>query len=121
MPLNIDSKVIESFHLMYDDFPEPAMLIHKSREMLAVNKACKLLGVAPGMFCNKQGKPEVHKGCLADKALKAQCAAWMKYPAPNRPDDSAIAFWLPVNGYPDIYVHFAVGNAKNYTGAPTFA
>ena len=92
MPIPTDSKLTEAFHLMYASFPEPVLLIHKSREILAVNRAGQLSGVAAGMFCNRQGNPEAHRGCLADKALKAGTAAWMKYPAPNRPDDSAIAF-----------------------------
>ena len=116
----MDKQLIESFHLMYDHFPETVMLIHKSREVLAVNKAGALAGMAPGMFCNKLGKPEVHQGCLADKALKAQSAAWMTYPAPNRPGETAVTFWLPVDGHPDIYVHFAVGNSREYVTPPSF-
>lgn len=120
MTLTIDSQLAEAFHLMYDHFPETVMLIHKSREVLAVNKAGALSGLAAGMFCNKQGSPEVHQGCLANKALSAQSAAWMKYPAPNRAGDTAIAFWLPVSGHPDIYVHFAVGNIRDYATPPAF-
>lgn len=121
MATDVDSQLVEAFHLMYDHFPETVMLLHKSHEILAVNKAGKLSGLANGMFCNKQGKPELHQGCLAHKALKAQSAAWMKYPAPNRPDETAVTFWLPVSGHPDIYVHFAVGNSRGYDAPPAFA
>jgi hypothetical protein len=33
----VDSKVIEEFHLIWDHFPEPVTLVHKSREVIAVN------------------------------------------------------------------------------------
>ncbi len=51
----IDAKVIEAFHLMWGGFPEPATLVHKSREVLAVNPACQKIGREKGMNCAKPG------------------------------------------------------------------
>lgn len=62
----------KAFHLMWDHFPEPVSLIHKSKCVVAVNPACSSIGRTVGSICIKHGKPEAHKGCLALKALKKQ-------------------------------------------------
>lgn len=33
-----NQNVIDAFHMMWDNFPEPVMLIQKSRHIYAVNK-----------------------------------------------------------------------------------
>ena len=43
--IDVPQSVIEAFHLMWDEFPEPAQLHHKSRMILAVNKASAALGM----------------------------------------------------------------------------
>ncbi|WP_281289442.1 hypothetical protein [Sporomusa termitida] len=40
----IDSKVMEAFELMWGNYPEPATLVHKSREIIAVNAAGRSFG-----------------------------------------------------------------------------
>ena len=42
-----EQKVIESFHMMWDNFPDPVMLIKKSRDIYAVNK--KAASSAPAL------------------------------------------------------------------------
>ncbi len=54
----IDSKIIEAFHLMWGNFPEPATLVHKSKEVIAVNAACEVIGRVKGMNCATHGAPE---------------------------------------------------------------
>ena len=62
---------------MWDNFPEPASLVHKSREVMAVNKAHQKLGLLkPGMNCSRIGEPGAHAGCLANKALAAEQAMY---------------------------------------------
>ncbi len=114
-PLPAD--VIEAFHLMWGNFPESATLVHKSREVIAVNKACEKAGFCrPGMNCAKIGSPEIHQGCLANKALAAREAAHVFTPSP---EGDVIGFWLPLDGYPEHYVHFSVGASMDYkTGSP---
>ncbi len=107
----VDSKVIEAFDLMWGKFPEPVMLVHKTREILAVNEACRDAGGVVGRKCSQNGTPEQHKGCLANQALAAQET---KYSKSKKGDKEIIGFWQPVTGYPDIYVHFGIGTMIDY-------
>jgi hypothetical protein len=109
--LMVDSKIIEAFHLMWSKFPEPAMLIHKTREILAVNEACKnaeeIKGIIDeelvGKKCVSMMSPEIHRGCLANKALQTQQAMSMKKEFGGL---EVSTYWIPVSGCPDVYVHF---------------
>ena len=53
--VQLPQSVIDAFHLMWDGFPEPVQLNHKSRRIMAVNKAAAAMGLAPNLFCNKLG------------------------------------------------------------------
>ncbi len=101
----------KAFHLMWDHFPEPVSLIHKSKCVVAVNPACSSIGRTVGSICIKHGKPEAHKGCLALKALKKQTGM---YRAGTFEKKSFVVFWLPVDEHPDYYLHFAVGRFYDY-------
>lgn len=110
----IDEKVIEAFELMWGHFPEPTSLVHKSREVIAVNAACKSIGLEKGMNCATRG-PEPHKGCLANQALKTQQPVYTKIKIGER---DIISYWLPVDGYPEYFVHFGVGVTIDYDAIP---
>lgn len=59
-------ELIEAFHLMWDNFPEPVTLVHKSREVVAGTRQMLITGnqasfvqerVSAGhMLCAKQTK-----------------------------------------------------------------
>jgi hypothetical protein len=102
----VDDKLIEAFHLMWGNFPEPVMLVHQTREILAVNEAFSKLGVVAGIKCSSIGAPENHKGCLANKALASRQATYSKSDLNGK---TVIGFWIPVADYPDIYVHLGIG------------
>jgi hypothetical protein len=109
---SIATEVLEAFHLMWDNFPETVTLVHQSREIIAINKVANEIGVLkPGMNCAKIGQPGAHKGCLADKALSGHKTTYVHIPTA---EGNAIAFWLPLDGYSDYYVHFGVGISLNY-------
>jgi hypothetical protein len=110
-----DSKVIEAFQLMWGNFPEPVTLVHKSREVIAVNAACQSIGRVKGMNCATQGAPEAHRGCLANQALATQQPAFKKVKFGER---EIISYWLPVDGYPELFVHFGVGVTIDYDAIP---
>lgn len=63
----------------------------------------------------KHGPPEHHKGCLANKTLKGHKATWLKGPRMTPDAPEATIFWLPVDGYPDFYIHFGVHCMKHYS------
>jgi hypothetical protein len=109
--MNIDSKVIDAFHLMWGNFPEPVMLVHKSRDILAVNEACSKLGGVVGIKCASIGAPEQHKGCLANQALASRRATYSKNESNGK---TIIGFWVPVADSSDIYVHFGIGTTIDY-------
>ena len=109
--MNIDSKVIDAFHLMWENFPEPAMLVHKNRDILAVNECFSKLGVVVGRKCTSIGAPEEHNGCLANQALASGRAAYSKSESNGK---TVIGFWIPVADHPDIYVHFYIGTTIDY-------
>ncbi|MCR5814426.1 MAG: hypothetical protein K6G15_08040 [Desulfovibrio sp.] len=107
----LPQSVLDAFHLMWDSFPEPVQLTHKSRKILAVNKAAARFGLSPGLFCNQLGKPEQHKGCKANLCLSTGTPQYVSVQKEQR---EVIAFWLPIEGFEDFFVHFGVGYSLNY-------
>ena len=107
----LDAKVRDAFHLMWGNFPEPVMLVHKNREILAVNEACKKSGGIEGIKCTSIGTPEQHKGCLANAALASGQATYVKNESNGK---SVIAYWVPLADQSDIYVHFGIGRTIDY-------
>ena len=53
--IQVDQKLVEAFHLMFDHFPEGVQLAHKSKRVVAVNPACQAIGRTVGMICAKHG------------------------------------------------------------------
>lgn len=107
----IEQSVIDAFRAMYDHYPESVMLIHKSREIIAVNPAGASIGREPGMRCSQLQPLISHAGCMADEAIRTGKATWRKKRGPN---GDVISFWLPVDGYPDCLIHFSVGSIQRY-------
>ena len=111
-PVTLPQNVIDAFHLMWNGFPEPVMLTHKSFQVMAVNRAAAERGLQQGIFCNKIGTPEMHKGCRAQKCVREGKS---QYLAMQLPDHEAVGFWLSVEGYPEFFIHLSVGASLNYT------
>lgn len=59
-------------------------------------------GLAVGQICATIGAPESHRGCRKFVALRTQSAQV------DRPAEGIIRAWVPVEGHPDIVVHFAL-------------
>lgn len=98
----IDGKVLEAFHMMWGSFPAPVRLIHKNRQVLAVNEMAQDMGMETGVPCFAFGNPESHKFCNAAGALSTNRGQRMNV-APGR-----IKFWVPVRECADVFVHFTV-------------
>lgn len=109
----IKDKVVDAFHLMWGKFPEPVMLIHKNRDILAVNEEAKRLGRTPGMKCSQLGPPESHRICQANQALNDQQAKFIKYEKLDGSGKELIGVWVPLSDGSDVYVHFSIGNQLN--------
>ena len=94
--------LIQAFHLTWDAFPGVARLIDKRNNVLAVNKSAEAAGFAVGQVCAKMGTPESRKGCRKALALSSQTAQV------DRPIENKIRAWIPIDGYPDLVIHFSV-------------
>lgn len=103
----INQEIIKNFHIFWNNFPAPVLLLHKDRTIIAGNKAADLTGAIPGTRCCDQGPKEAHKKCLANIALKENKAQRLV-------DYSEMmgmvidSYWIPVDGEPDLYVHFGI-------------
>ncbi len=102
------TEVGPAFHLMWDAFPAVVMLIRKDRTIVDVNALGKRLGVTPGVKCFElTGECGVHEQCLANQALAEQTAKrGVGYVAALQ--GVYDAYWLPVPGRDDLYVHLSV-------------
>jgi hypothetical protein len=98
----IDQKCIDAFHSMWGSFPAPVRLIHKSKEVVAVNEVAESRGMEVGIPCFSSGIPESHKACKATEALSSKQGQRMNV------ESKKIKFWIPVRNYPDVYVHFTI-------------
>ena len=109
MESNINLKpLIAAFNLIWGRYPEPAMLVHRSKKLVAVNRACRDFGRQAGTICAEHGDPSQHRDCLANEALAEGRAMSIKRELPG--EVQMIVYWLPVEGYPDYYVHFSSGS-----------
>lgn len=101
----ISQGIHSNFHLFWDNFPFPVMLVHKDRTILDRNKAGEAVGYTPGSRCADIGKKEDHQGCLANQALREQTAKRVVgyIAAAGAVFDS---YWVPLAGSEDIYLHF---------------
>jgi len=95
-------ELIKAFHLTWDAFPGTARLIDKCSRVLAVNRAGGKAGFAPGQICAQIPSPENHRGCKKALTLATRSAQV------DRPSPKKIRAWVPVEGYPEVVVHFSV-------------
>ena len=106
-----DEQIIEAFHLMWDMFPEPVMLIKKSREIVALNPVCAQSGLKPGMRCSSVGSTQQHKGCRCNEAVDEKKAIGVTYEGPK---GKAFGYWVPVANKPEWILHLNVGLYYEY-------
>lgn len=106
-PIEISDDIRHHFHLFWDHFPFPVMLVHKSRTILDRNRAAEAIGCTPGTRCIDQGDKEMHRGCLAGQALREQTA---KRSVVYIAQQGCVldSYWIPLDGREDVYVHFGI-------------
>jgi len=101
----VSEELIRNFHIFWDNYPFPVMLVYKDRTILEVNKAGEAAGCQTGTRCIDTGKKEDHAGCLANQALKEQSAKRVVAYAENM-GLVVDGYWVPLAGEQDIYLHF---------------
>ena len=101
----ISEELRRNFHLFWDNFPFPVMLVHKDRTIIDRNKAGEAVGYTVGGRCTDLGNMEDHKGCLANHALREQTAK--RVVGYVEPAGAVFdTYWIPLAGSEDIYLHF---------------
>jgi hypothetical protein len=105
--IEISEELSRNFHLFWDNFPFPVMLVHKDRTILDRNKAAEAMGCIPGTRCIDVGKKEDHRGCLANQSLQEQTAKRVV----GYVESYGLVmdgYWVPLAGEKDIYLHFSI-------------
>jgi hypothetical protein len=104
-----DEKLVESFHLTWDNYPETVILIYKDRTIIATNKVGEKAGRQIGIKCYSTTSDEIHTGCKANESLKKHSYT---YVTEKGNGGVMISFWLPIDGYNDYLIHFSVRTVK---------
>ena len=98
-------ELIRSFHMMWDNYPEMVRLIDRKFNVITGNPLYFQMGGQESVKCNT-GDPALHKGCQAMNALKTQETKTLRSEVEGMTWE---AFWVPVSGSSDYYVHFTNG------------
>lgn len=104
-----DPRLVDAFQLMWGNFPDPMMLVHRDRTILAVNDACAAQGTAAGRKCFSYNpvpgavENSACKACQANKALEAGSTVACEGEFGGGP--RIRAYWIPLKGSSEVYVH----------------
>lgn len=103
----ITDEIRRNFHLFWDNFPSPVMLVRKDRTIIEANKAGQEIGCPVGTRCVDIGEKQHHAGCLANKALREQTGVRevAYYDFLGQVADS---YWIPLAGSEELFVHFSI-------------
>ena len=108
----VEQSILDSFHTMWGAFPEPVMLIHKSRTILAVNDIARAIGIAAGIKCfslNPETGDHYCDRCEANLAVETCKTVCSEISIDGK---RIIGYWMPLKEAPDVYVHFGIGTVE---------
>jgi len=113
----IEPRILEAFQTMWGPFPEPVMLIHKDRTVLAVNDLARTFGIPPGVKCHSLNPDHGPDGncrkCQANAALRTGTTIRTEE---HYGDTKVLGYWMPLAEAPEVYVHFGIGTAEAMAG-----
>ena len=105
--IQVSEELRNNFHLFWDNFPSPVMLVHKNRTIIDANKAGQAIGCPVGMRCVDIGEKKHHAGCRANYALREQvgvrAVSYIEHLG-----QVVDGYWIPLAGSKDFYVHFSI-------------
>ncbi|TGU71414.1 hypothetical protein E4633_13870 [Geomonas terrae] len=105
MSIEVSEEIISNFHLFWDNYPAPVMLVHKSRNIIAANKIGQEIGCPVGARCVDIGEKKHHASCKANRALQERTGvrdvAYVEHLG-----QVVDGYWIPLAGVEDLYVHF---------------
>lgn len=108
----VDQQTLDAFEQMWGPFPEPVMLIHKDRTILAINEFARAVGTPIGIKCfslSPEADRAACKHCKANLALREHRTVSTEETQNGK---RIIGYWMPLKNEPDVYVHFGVGCAE---------
>ena len=108
-PCRHPKNIIDAFYLIWENYPEPAMLVHKNEQVAAANPACSGQGHKIHCLSLDYGVTPKQNQELAGQALADQRPMFVKK---RRKQAEITIYWMPVNGYPDYYIHFIAGSPE---------
>ena len=97
-----DEELVAQFHTMWDGFPGLARLIDAKHNVIAANPVACERGFVEGAVCAKVGGPEIHRACKLGRFFKDGQAVT------DHVLEDRVRGWMPVEGRPDVCIHFAV-------------
>ena len=104
--LKTDPRLAEAFHQMWGRFPEPMVLVHRDRTILAQNDAAVAQPwSAVGGKChdaNPTAQGHACQGCQANVALKQGTTIACEGELGGK---RIRGYWIPVKGASDVYIH----------------
>lgn len=103
--IEINDEIRRNFHLFWDNYPSPVMLVHKDRTIIEVNKAGHDIGCPVGTRCIDLGEKKHHAGCRANMALREQTGV-REVSYAEHMGQVVDGYWIPLAGSGDLYVHF---------------
>lgn len=106
MSIEISEEIRNNFHLFWDNYPVPVMLIHKDRTIIEANKAGQDIGYPVGARCIDLGEKKHHAGCQADKALQ-EGAGVREVSYVEHLGQVVEMNWIPLAGSDDLFLHFS--------------
>ncbi len=95
-------EAVDEFHRMWDAFPGPARLTLPDHTVLAVNEPAVAGGFYEGCTCSTVRAPQTHRGCKLAAMFKTGQSQVQRF------GERKIKGWMPVGGYPDLCVHYAI-------------
>ncbi|WP_320009375.1 hypothetical protein [Maridesulfovibrio sp.] len=102
---SVDKSVLEAFDTMWGLYPEPVLLVHACRDILAVNQKAEEVGIPTGIKCySMHPSDRPCPGCLANKMLKSGKAT-RRGALNERSGKFLDGYWIPVKGVEKVYVH----------------
>lgn len=103
---DVKPETISSFKAMWNLYPEPVLLVTKSREIVARNKKAEEVGIPLEIKCHElTGSDSMCKGCKGNAALKQQEA--MRKVAYSELNEKCLdGYWIPVEGESELMIHF---------------
>lgn len=101
------AKQVEAFRLMWDAFPEPAMLIGEGRKILAANALGRRLGLSSGSTCEGLASLDASVAHNPMEHLRRTQSALVELGEAN--GQPVLSYWAPVAGTGNMAVHFGIG------------